>query len=267
MQDAIEIADGIHRLGDASPADGRILWTGEGATGWAPVNCYLVVDGRDALLIDTGVAAHRPAILRQLKRLVAGRVDRLRIFLTRQIEFDSFGNAAAIVDRSPVESVHGHLPWPGWLHFEGPPGEGMEMPILQIDTTVPLTVGARELDVFAPPLRLLQTAWLLDRRTGTLFCSDAFGHMLLDDPAQPPLVEHADVSPERVEAALLAKSKWLMEADVTYVLEELAAIFEREDVRTLAPGIGCVLRGPDVVAGHVELVLDAIRRAPLGAMR
>lgn len=270
-RDTMRVADGIDRLGHVARADGRLSWVGDGVGGWSPVNCYLVRDGDAGLLVDTGLPAHRAHVMGQLAGPVPAEVRSLRVVLTRQIEFDSIGNAVAIMRDLPVEAVYGHMPWEGWLHHDADFGDAADVPFRRLPTTgsIEARAGGRSLEVIAPPLRLLQTAWLFDAATGTLFTSDAFGHVPLDDPGHAPVVDAVGSGddPGLVEAGLHAKSAWLREADVEPVLEQLQAVFATHDVRTIAPGFGCVLRGRDVVARHVELVLDAIRRAPAEAAR
>src|SRR4051812_11928950 len=82
---ADEIADGVFRLGGIAPSDGRISWVPAGAPGMVPVNCYLVREGDEAVVVDSGVAAHRATVLRQLREAGAGVRD-MTLVLTRSVE-------------------------------------------------------------------------------------------------------------------------------------------------------------------------------------
>jgi glyoxylase-like metal-dependent hydrolase (beta-lactamase superfamily II) len=262
---ADEIADGVFRLGGLAPSDGRISWVPAGAPGLVPVNCYLVREGDEAVVIDSGVAAHRATMLRQLGEAGAGVRD-ITLVLTRSVEFDSIGNATAITRGFPVHTVHAHSASPEWFRFDpafGPDERdadiaseplraGMEIPVDR--------AGRRRLDVLDAPLRLLQTSWLLDRATGTLFTSDAFSHVLLLDGAAPAVVDDGGdaTSRSQVGAALEPKFGWLRDADAEPTRQAIAELFETHDIQVIAPIYGCVLRGRALVRHHVGMVLDLL---------
>jgi hypothetical protein len=45
------------------------------------------------------------------------------------------------------------------------------------------------------------------------------------------------------------------------MLRDLAEVFEKREVETIAPGYGCLLRGADVVARHVAMLDGVLARA------
>ena len=51
---------------------------------------------------------------------------------------------------------------------------------------------------------------------------------------------------------------WVAEARARVIRDQVAEVFAALDVETIAPDFGCVLRGRDVVARHLELVLAVL---------
>src|SRR5262245_9203282 len=76
------LTSSLVRLGSYVELDGRVSWAPYSPGRVQPLNCYLLrKDGR-AVLIDTGVAAHREIVLEQLwDRLPQD--ETLSVFLTR----------------------------------------------------------------------------------------------------------------------------------------------------------------------------------------
>ncbi len=252
----VELVEGrLYRLGGTAPRDGSISWAP--ADGSAePINCYLLLEGDRAMLVDTGVAAHEEEIMRQLEKVMP--LDcRLSIFLTRA-ELDCLGNLAAIAREFPVDNVltggvvnpfdafdHATALVPEPVQFT----RGADMTRIEIGPE-------RELVVLQPKLRLLATFWVYDEETRTMFTSDAFGHRSLVGDG-PPVVSDLDVS--AVDTTIRAKFDWLTEcARVNEVADTTADAFRRYPTATIAPGHGCVLAGEECVGAHVDGVLGAL---------
>ncbi len=122
--------------------------------------------------------------------------------------------------------------------------------------------GARTLDVLEPGIRLLQTVWLYERRSGTLFTSDAFGYALIPTGCTSRIIkEHNEgTSLPVVELGLEPTFGWLHNANVLPTCIALRRIFGKLDVQTIAPTVGCVLSGRNVVRRHVGMVLEILER-------
>jgi flavorubredoxin len=275
---AEQVAPGVVALGGWEPADERrISWLSAGSSGWLPINCYLVSEGDEGLLIDTGVAAHTDLVLSQLADAAAG-LSRLSLFLSRFVEFDSAGNTAAILNSAPVDTLYAHFP--DQDHVSGTPDEGIawvrvtaaldgaelasgDFRCALIDEGSPIYVDeaqTRRIELHRAPLRLLLCTWTLDTATGTLFTSDAFGHGLIGDPHSVRVIdEDTDTTTvEDVRRGLEGKFGWLLDADPVSTRDDLASFFERHDVKAIAPAFGAVLRGQAVVDRHVAMVLDVL---------
>jgi glyoxylase-like metal-dependent hydrolase (beta-lactamase superfamily II) len=254
---------GVVRLGLAVKLDGRTSW-GAGRAGWMPISCHAVVDRDDGVIVDSGVPSHRQAITAQLRDLTARRIT---LVLTRLNEFDAIGNAVALCREEPVDRVYMHYPSLHWLEFEpgaelaGSRAEKIDVRTLASGGSVPVCRdGSRDLEVLHAPIRLLNTSWLYDKATRTLFTSDAFAHALIDREDDPPNVdfESDTSSTDDVYMSLMPKFSWLFGADVSGIRSEVIDLFEQRDVRAIAPGLGCALIGSQTVERHVNMLLEVL---------
>jgi len=251
------------------PLDGRVTAVPADGAGESAFNTYLLTEGDDALLVDTGFPAYEQAMVSQLRPLVReGR--RLSVFPLRLGEFDSSSNALAIASAFRVEKVYG-IQDNGlrWISFGRPLPAGLDYE--KIGQTGTIRLGrppTRTVTVLAPLLRLLQTHWLFDEATGTLFTSDSFGYAKRAVAGAGPWV----LRPGDADATTVAHVRrwmlsmrywWLSGARTDALRADLAEIFERFAVRRIAPAYGCVLEGAEVVARHVDLVDRAL--AALGS--
>jgi hypothetical protein len=266
---AIELFPGeLHALGGVVPIDGRLSWLADGARGFAPLHCYLLRDGEHALLVDSGVPAHEPDVLRQLAALVPG--GSLALLLSRIVEFDSFGNAAAVIGAFDVLAVHSQFPAGEWVWYRAghdraarpatPPWHALRGG-LQVPLGAPGR-ARRTVEAIDGPLRLLATTWVYDPGTRALFTSDAFGHAARPSAGGPTVVEAAndETTLEDVRDHLLAKFAWLAAADTDPIRRQLAEIFETRRIEIVAPTYGRPLVGRAVVERHYELVQRALAR-------
>jgi hypothetical protein len=229
------------------------------------MNSYLLVEGDDALLIDTGLTIHAQALLRDLDAVLAPGA-RLSILHTRLGEYNTLCNTPAVVEAHDVRTVYGPHPQAGrWTDFLPGAGPGFRpaidavaVGVLHAEQVLHVDAeGRRAVEVFTPALRLLPTHWAYDRATRTLFTSDLFTHVTRPTDAGPWTVtaEDDDVTVEAVRDHMLGtRYWWLAEADTAGIARALTATFARHDIERIAPGYGCVLEGRDVVARHVEMV-------------
>jgi flavorubredoxin len=254
----VELAPGaVYRLGGRAARNGRVSWAVADGR-WEPISCYLLLEGADALLVDTGVAVHGPLIVDQLAELLPDGA-RLSLFLTRA-ELDCMGNVAAISERFPLERIVTG----GVVN----PFDTFDVAADLVPESVQFTRGAdtsslgvgpgRELDVLRPVLRLLATFWAYDVATRTLFTSDAFGWVAAD-AAGAPVAADVDVDVRDIRASLDAKFEWLADVpDLSAVIAGVRALFDERPVDAIAPGHGCVLAGRSVVTRHVGALLSAL---------
>ncbi|MGX6510992.1 hypothetical protein [Rhodococcus sp. SJ-2] len=245
-------------------------------TGFATVNCAVVLEDDAALLIDTGFTVHRELLLGDLSDTV-GKDRTLSILPLRMGEMNSICNVRSIVSSRPVEVLYGNMGDPASLvdflpqdvPFGTPPRHGV-MADLDVEVVRPgsdITVGAsgeRVLRVLTAPLQLLPFSWVYDRGSGTLFTSDAFAYRRREFGSGPWVVSDAsDMAPDDDVYRHLTHSRywWLAGADTRTIVTDLTELLSTVDVRTIFPAFGCVLQGADVVNAHVEQLLRVLDRA------
>lgn len=267
VSDTVVIGDGLTALCNTYEVDGRVSWHPPHARGFASANCYLLREGRVALLIDTGLTIHGPALERQIAALLDDDVE-LRILTLRQGEFDSMCNLLPLVQRFGVTKLYGQfddiLRWADFrVDFDVARGwtpAGGAVDSVRLSRREMLAVdaaGRRRLEVFRPLLRLLSTHWVYDEASRTLLTSDAFSYVIRPAEGGPWQVTDADdeVRADDVcEHLLDTRYWWLRDSDVDELRRDLSATFERYDIQHIGPAFGAVLSGASVVARHFDLM-------------
>jgi hypothetical protein len=267
--------------------DGRPVSTHPpSASGFAPINCYLLVDGAEALMIDTGVAVHEARIIAQLADVLSPGTE-LSIFVLRLSEYNSVSNARAIAREFNVTRLitGGGIPtadFDDWLcfqpddHEEGGGALGRARlaraarwsPMGQTEVRGP---GDRRLQLLRPELQLISTYWLYDAASRTLFTSDAFSHVWRKTDSGPWTVEEPDDAPsveELSEYLVGSRYWWLAGANTLSIRRALERLREAHEIERVAPATGCILAGRHAVERHFELMDQALERlgaAPKGS--
>src|SRR5262245_3912194 len=94
--ETISLGGNVFGLVNTYELDGRPSSHPIEARGYTTMNCYLVLEGDRAVLINTGYSVHDEALQAQLEALMGDRP--LDLVLPR-VEFPSFCNARSIADR------------------------------------------------------------------------------------------------------------------------------------------------------------------------
>jgi flavorubredoxin len=248
-------------LGGNVEHDDRISWVPAGAAGLAPLNAYVLVEGRSGLMIDTSLPIVGDAVVEQLRSL---DLDEIEILLTRPVEFDSMGNAELVIEQFNVTRVYTEAnfePIP-WTHFrKDAPNPEQTFEDVIIEKEQELDFGSRHLTLVNAKLKLLACAWVFDHATGTLFTSDSFLHALAPDGETRVITAENDtVTQDDVNAHLRTKFEWLIGASTEPLVKFVDGVFERFDVVNVAPNLGCVLTGREVVQRHREMVDEGLRQ-------
>src|ERR1700745_2820172 len=93
---------GVFALANTFPLDGRPLTSHPAsARGFAPNTCYVLREGRRALMLDTGYTIHRDAILSQLAEILEPSTE-ISILFLRYGEFEPICNTRPIADAYDV---------------------------------------------------------------------------------------------------------------------------------------------------------------------
>jgi glyoxylase-like metal-dependent hydrolase (beta-lactamase superfamily II) len=250
------VAGRVFRLGGALERDGRLSWVAPDARGYEPMNCYLLLGGAGALLIDTGAGVHAEVIVAQLRELLPADA-KLSLLLTRT-EMDCPLNVPAIEAAFDVAIVRftGGVTVP-----RGVANASVERFNVADGETITLEAAPGiELEICTPRLKLLPTLWPYDPVSRTLFTSDAFNYEAWDAPDGDVLLSgDAAQHPDSVRSSLLAKFFYFSRADTGPIADDLRVIFDRWDVATIAPTHGRVIAGRDMVARHVDVLERVLR--------
>lgn len=265
----IELSPGaLHALANPIELDERVTWYPPAAHGcFTSVNCYLLTEGSTSLLVDTGVTAHRDAVIEQIRTCLPG--ETLSITFTRIGEYPAICNATAIAESLPVEAFSAQFTNAlGWLEFRpralrsGSWAIG-HAPADRIATQEGIEIGSdgRRLHVMVAPIRLLPSLWLYDDGSRTLFTGDSFTHAYRPTADGPWILddEALGTSSDEVLDHLITRCWWLpgaqRQSDLQRAVEE---VFTTYEIETIAPGYGCIIQGRRDVERHYELLHDAI---------
>lgn len=261
----VELAPGkVYALQNAFTLDGRVSSYPASARGFSVSNVYLLKEDTGAFILDTGFAAHRDETLAQIGTLI-DRETPLSLVPLRYNEYMSVGNSMAIADHFNV--THCYLPQANaalWLDFDLPEARPpREMASTVLRGRLDMSIGAgRTVVGFTAPLRLINTVWVYDPASLTLFTADSFSHVWQETPAGPWLIENDDTVADAalIRSFLLNTRYWWLEGASTDSLRQgIAAVFEEYRIETIAPGYGAILRGRSLVERQFEL-LDKVLR-------
>jgi hypothetical protein len=258
----------LYALGACIPNDGRISWLDGESKGWEALNAYVAVEDSAAYVIDTQFPIVETEVRDQARTLRQrhGLTD-ATLVLTRVVEFDSVGNAEILERVLPIKRVYAHYMPEEWLYMRGVAPRrdrlGFDPMLLEKQETLEW-VPSRPLTTLGAPIRLLACSWFYDHETRTLFTSDGFSHAHAKDPEQRLLTAANDTTTEDdVRNHLLRKFDYLEGADTRPVRAALEQLFSTYQVERIAPTLGLILEGADVVNRHVGFLDNAL--AALGA--
>ena len=248
--------DKLFLLQNIVELDGRLIAFPPNQTGFAPLNSYIIKEDTGALMIDTGYLYHQDSILYQLSKVITPDLP-LSVLPSRVNEFMSVGNAKAISQQFNVIDYYLAQPdAPDWFDFTD--GERdlklKEIPTHVIGKQIKCEIGCktgRFIEIMSAPLRLINTAWVYDKLSKTLFTSDMFTYALSDNKDGPWILQEDDLRCERqfIKSFMLNTRYWWLEGAKTRLLREnIRRVFNEYDITTIAPGYGKIFRGRELVA-------------------
>jgi flavorubredoxin len=263
------IADGqLYALQNVMELDGRVSAYPANARGYSVSNCYLIKQGDRALLLDSGLSAHEASIIAQIRALTTPDTL-LSVFPLRINEYMSVCNVEAIAQSFNVEQCYSGNPDAAlWVDF-GRRSDAKDNRPYSLKTTLvsraeTLHVGdMRAIDVFQAPLRLINTRWMFDHDTRTLFTSDSFSHQWSDSPDGPWSIsaDECTTTADHIRSFLLNTRYWWLEGGKTTELRrKLGAVFEKYPIETIAPGYGRVLGGRALVERQYKMFDEVLAR-------
>lgn len=261
------VPDRLYRIGCVVKAQ-RLSWLPEDIEGYEPVSAYLLRDKDNAVFFEMGLPISRPAIEKAVSTLIGNR--RVYVDFSRN-EADCIGNMGYILGtcKSPTllyGTAGGILEWINDPHVS-------ELEVLNFLGRIPIEsakngetkkIGDLELTwMDAGSKMMLMTQWMFDKGTGCLFTSESFGWRHLASVNQPVIVNSATGLPsvDTVAREMVARMNWMRESEYQPYIDRFIAMFKQYDVQMIAPVHGCVIKGREAVAAHVELAVAAMKAA------
>jgi flavorubredoxin len=254
-----QIADDVYVLSDLEPAHSERSWLPADAKGFEPFNKFVIVKPDVVLLLETGVAAHCDSVIATLRDIVG---HRKLVLLPTRSELESIGNLGAIIDAFPrvqLLTTTRALPPLGLCHVREDKRDSV--PARRIRRGESLDgVGFGNLQTLNPVIRILGTIWIYDRDSRILFSSDFFANDLLESADQPVIRRSAAglSDPATLRRSIVAKFDWLERAETTALRAQWKSMFRDIQPIALAPSLGRVQYGSDLVQQVIELYYRAV---------
>jgi hypothetical protein len=268
----------LYALQNVITLDGRISSYPASARGFTVSNCYLIKEGNDAVLLDSGYSAHEKSLLAQIESVLEPDAT-LSVYPLRINEYMSVCNVEAIASHFNVIQCYSGNPDANlWVDFGGrSDAVGQQLKPYSLKTTLvarkqTLYVGhdqSRAIEAFQAPIRLIGTRWIYDGATRTLFTSDSFSHEWSNTPTGPWTTSADDntTTPDHIRSFLLNTRYWWLEGgDTDSLRRKIAEVFDRYDIETIAPGYGRVLRGRELVERQFAMFDEVLRRLDRSAV-
>lgn len=253
---------GLYALQTIVPLSGNVSAYARDTTGFASYNAYLIVEDARALLIDTGFAAARLHLLAALRSLIPPGA-KLAVFPLRLGEFDSVSNVRAVIEEFDVDVLYGIQDHgERWIDFIAGDAAVRRHPLeyVKIGRTGTIPLGKRrEISVVAPEFRLLQTHWLFDDVSRTLFTSDAFSHLSRPSRSGPWMTKQETLDVVQMRNHLVkTRYWWLPGAIVDTLVSDIDGIFSNFSPNILAPAYGSIIQGEDLVNNQKDEVINIL---------
>jgi hypothetical protein len=267
LRSAVELVpEKLYAVGGMLPLDGRISWAPISTRGYQPINCYAIVEGANALIVDTGLPIHEQRILAQLDAIIpeGAHVD---VYLTRA-EMDCVGNLGAISQRFDLGTIYTGGRYNPFDAFDqlGSVTEGR----IEAKSIVRILPGesiritqSRTIDVIMPPFKMLASHWAYDATTKTMFTSDLYAHQALASPDYDPVLapEMDDADLASVCAFVESRYWWIHQIAVPEIVVNLRRIFDDKarQIERIAPTRGCILEDGSMIRRHTGFLEELVQ--------
>lgn len=256
------------------PAQRPTSWIMPGLAGQLAVPCYVLRDGNEALIVDSGLAIHRDDLFRGLDAVLAGTTH--RAFAMTRREPDSIINLPALVQRYRVSPVYCGGALNPVDFFERVDQRNTELHIHAIARTGvtwvrpadTIAVGRLKVDMVRTRLCVLPKTHIVEHTTGTLFGSDSWGSLTQPRTGKIDIIRQDDARLHRDALAgyLSHKFDWLLGIDTSLVADDVSSLTTRYAVQRICPSYGAVIEGTALSRRVVQEMAAAIRllaRAPM----
>ena len=259
------VKDKLFVLQNIVKLDGRLIAFPPNQTGFAPLNCYILKEDTGAFMIDTGYLYHEQSIINQLSKIISKKTP-LLILPSRVNEFMSVGNVKSISQKFNVMGYYLAQPdAPDWFDFTDKERDSslQKIPTHVIGKHIEFQIGLktdRLVEIMPAPLRLINTAWVYDKMSKTLFTSDMFTYGLSVKPDDKWILQKEEqvCDNQFIKSFMLNTRYWWLEgAKTTLLRKNIQRIFDKYDITTIAPGYGKLIQGKDLVQKQF-IKLDSI---------
>lgn len=241
MHEARQIAGDTWMLPASLPVPGA---------GLLSVNAYLI-DGREPILIDTGMLGLRDEFMRALRSVIAP--EELRWIWITHADPDHVGNLMPILAEAPQARVV-----TSFLGFGKLGLLGHEIPNVHLlNPGQILNAGGRQLVAVAPPaFDAPETAGAFDPETQFFFSADCFG-ALLHEPVESAM----DIAPDSLREGLVTwstvDSPWLHRIDPKAFDQSLAAVRDLNPTAILSGHLPPAFGMTDTLLQHLAATPNA----------
>ena len=201
------------------------------------VSLYLLREGEDVVLVDSGSVYHREAITREIDAATDGAGP--DAIVLSHSDYPHAANVSPLgADTDRVELVAS----------SGAPDQQGLPDARKCEIGGRLDVKGRTFSFVDPPLAdRSHTTWIYDHRDGVLFTADGFGNYHEPGECEYRSDEFADVTPtEAIYEYHRDNLVWLRYVDPEKIERTLDDIFESFDVNAVAPIHGNPIVGDDV---------------------
>jgi hypothetical protein len=266
----------ISAIGGAVHLNYAPLFLPPGTKGWMPFQNYVVRDGDQCMIIDTGLPRLADTLRDGLDKVV-GQGKSCWVFATRR-EVETLDNLSWVLRRYDVTKFYfliGHMIAPlEVVTFFDEAEDAMEIsvteahiaanehiPIEWVRKPEDVVLGSRVFVPIRSPIAILSTYWLYEEATGTLFSSDMWGFLGAREDGGPLVTTSVDdVTIEQLEEHIKAKFDLLCGTDTSRVQETLRKIAAERRIERICPSYGLIIEGSDAVGKLIDMTVEAVDR-------
>lgn len=263
----------IHAVGGSVPASMPLSIFPSGVAGWLPMQGYVLREGDQLMMLDTGVTRHKEQIRSALGELVKG--TRTRNLLLSRREHDVAINLPWIVgdfafqkvivggDLNPLDFFESMDDASAFEQLRAASGIEVEF----VRTGAVVSLGSLRMEALPVTMRVLTTHWYYEHSSKTLFSSDSFGFVTSRDDVGPCKRTPTDeeISAERIMHYMSAKFDWICGIDTKPIIDGFLDAVRDREIDRVCPSLGVIIEGPDAVAklfDQTVIALEKLAAAP-----
>ena len=209
---------------------------------------YLIENGDNYILIDTGSFNDREAIRRKITNVI--RASSLDAIIVSHADLPHSGNVPWF--KSEFENIEIVSP-SNFPEIVGLPSDATVSP-----TGRSMDVAERRFSFIYPPLCDLQhSTWIFDNETGVLFTADGFGNYHQQDQRDALYAEIEDeLSVSNIREFHIDTLRWMKYVEPEKLRSSIESIFEAYSVSCIAP-----IHGNPIVKGSIGSYMEKFTTA------